>query len=198
MKNNNIQLIIDEAYEDSIWENKLKQYKKTQTLIKRRRHFKRKVLIAPYIVDENGIIKILTVLGKKHNEWSFVCGTVDKNEETILAASRELFEETKTILDCNIQNIDNVKSFSTFNITENGRIQEYTIYIFRINISESSLISSFDRMKLHGNEYNENSQISFQTLKELNDDSRTWPFIKEKFVNNFYFQHLLLESFYAI
>ena len=139
------------------------------------------VLVIPFIRKNNNIY-FITVLDKQNKEWTFISGTVDKNEKCDDAVIRELKEETKNCIDIVLTNW-NHKTFQTSYLIRN-KIRIYKVYM--IDITNSKLSTLIQYRKKIGNcfstntlthkKYNENIDIDIDTLKTF-QNKKKWSFM---------------------
>lgn len=187
-ENNYINYITD--YSDEYFISYLTNKKTVQP--KKFKNIQHKVLIVPYII-ENNIPKFLIVKDAKFNEWTFISGCTKKNESYSKAASRELYEETKKIIDVNINETNSIY-FETI-MNQNNTKCIYHIYLFNLaNFdynSSKNIISKFYSTKLKNKIFNENTDISFKTYKEICNIKNIWMFIKTSILDNFFFEKLV-------
>ena len=166
-----------------------------------------KAIIIP-IIKSNSETKFLTVKDSRHQEWIFVTGGCKKSEVDypLKCGLRELEEETRGVI--NIK----AGEFSEFQFESNVRSPEetrkdrlegiivtlvYHVYIINLNLSQEQqtrVIQEFHvnkaRMELNKingvhikKAYDENDDISFDTLEEFNKKSR-WDLIVNNVIQN--------------
>ena len=167
-----------------------------------------KAIIIPVIKSDDGENKFLTVKDSRHQEWIFVTGGCKKSEVDypLKCGLRELEEETRGVI--NIK----AGEFSEFQFESNVRSPEetrkdrlegvivtlvYHVYIINLNLSQEQqtrVIQEFHvnkaRMELNKingvhikKAYDENDDISFDTLEEFNKKSR-WDLIINNVIQN--------------
>ena len=167
-----------------------------------------KAIIIPIIKSHYGESKFLTVKDSRHQEWIFVTGGCKKSEidYPLKCGLRELEEETRGVV--NIKNGE----FSEFQFESNFRSPEetrkdrqegiivtlvYHVYIIELNITQEQqvrIVQEFHvnkaRMELNKKAgihikkaYDENDDISFDTLEEFNKKSR-WDLIINNVIEN--------------
>lgn len=183
---------IDNEYSDSYFLNYLE--KKQKEVFKKYKNIKHKVLVIPYIF-KNHIPEFLIVKDAKFNEWTFISGCIEKDESYSKAASRELLEETKKIININIDNT----SCSYFETTmiQNKIKYVYHVYILNLNISgynsSKTIINRFRASKLSERKFNENTDIAFKSYSEIYKIDNVWSFIKTTILDNFFFEKMINE-----
>jgi len=166
-----------------------------------------KAIIIP-IIKSDGENKFLTVKDSRHQEWIFVTGGCKKSEVDypLKCGLRELEEETRGVI--NIK----AGEFSEFQFESNVRSPDetrkdrlegvivtlvYHVYIINLNLTQEQqtrVIQEFHvnkaRMELNKingvhikKAYDENDDISFDTLEEFNKKSR-WDLIVNNVIQN--------------
>ena len=139
------------------------------------------VLVIPFIRKNNDMY-FITVLDKQNKEWTFISGTVDKNEKCDDAVIRELKEETKNCIDIVLTNW-NHKTFQTSYLIRN-KIRIYKVYMIDITNSKLSMLiqyrkkigNCFSTNTLTHKKYNENIDIDIDTLKTF-QNKKKWSFM---------------------
>lgn len=176
-----------------------------------------KAIIIPIIKSETGT-KFLTVRDSRHKEWIFVTGGCKKSEvdNPLKCGLRELEEETRGVI--NIRSGE----FSEFQFESNYRSPEetkkdrfegiivtlvYHVYLVNIIITpeqQTRIIHDFHankaRMEINKKEgirikkaYDENDDISFDTLEDFNKKDR-WDLIISNIIKNPLFYELMNSS----
>ena len=176
-----------------------------------------KAIIIPIIKSETGT-KFLTVRDSRHKEWIFVTGGCKKSEvdNPLKCGLRELEEETRGVI--NIRSGE----FSEFQFESNYRSPEetkkdrfegiivtliYHVYLVNIIITpeqQTRIIHDFHanraRMEINKKEgirikkaYDENDDISFDTLEDFNKKNR-WKLIITNIIENSKFYDLINSS----
>ena len=176
-----------------------------------------KAIIIPIIKSETGT-KFLTVRDSRHKEWIFVTGGCKKSEvdNPLKCGLRELEEETRGVI--NIRSGE----FSEFQFESNYRSPEetkkdrfegiivtlvYHVYLVNIIITpeqQTRIIHDFHanraRMEINKKEgirikkaYDENDDISFDTLEDFNKKDR-WDLIIANIIKNPLFYELMNSS----
>ena len=177
-----------------------------------------KAIVIPIIRSETGEPKFLTVRDSRHQEWIFVTGGCKKSEveNPLKCGLRELEEETRGAF--NIKNGE----FAEFQFESNFRSLEelkkdrfegvtvtlmYHVYLIDVKISEeqqTKIIQDFHvnraRMEMNKKDgvrikkaYDENDDISFDTLAEFNKKIR-WKLITSNIIENPKFYDLIHSS----
>ena len=176
-----------------------------------------KAIIIPVIKSETGT-KFLTVRDSRHKEWIFVTGGCKKSEvdNPLKCGLRELEEETRGVI--NIRSGE----FSEFQFESNYRSPEetkkdrfegiivtlvYHVYLINVIITaeqQTRMIHDFhsnrERMEINKKEgirikkaYDENDDISFDTLEDFNKKER-WDLIIANIIKNPLFYELMNSS----
>ena len=176
-----------------------------------------KAIIIPIIKSETGT-KFLTVRDSRHKEWIFVTGGCKKSEvdNPLKCGLRELEEETRGVI--NIRNGE----FSEFQFESSYRSPEetkkdrfegiivtlvYHVYLVNIHITaeqQTKIIQEFHvnkaRMEINKKDgirikkaYDENDDISFDTLEEFNKKNR-WTLIINNVIENPKFYDMINSS----
>ena len=154
---------IDEILEKKIEKDKEERKKK-----------KKSILAIPYF-KSNGKIFFVNVKDKKTNEWTFISGTVEEKESYNEAIKRELVEETKQCINFYLSD-KNHKKFKI--IYFDGKVvKNYKVYFLDIG-GENNIINCFKNSKLKDKKFNENVDISINTLDEFKN-KHIWSFISE-------------------
>ena len=172
-----------------------------------RQEIRHKAIIIPVIKDPDGT-RFLTVRDSRHQEWIFVTGGCKKSEidNPLKCGLRELEEETRGVL--NIKTGD----YTEFQFESNQRSPEelkkdkfegitvklvYHVYMIPVDITREhqiEMIHSFhtNREKMESSKkegarikraYDENDDISFDTLEEFNKKKR-WKLIVNNVIEN--------------
>ena len=175
-----------------------------------------KAIIVPVI--RTPIPRFLTVRDSRHREWIFVTGGCKKSEVEcpLKCGIRELEEETRGVV--NVQ----TGKFAEFQFESTNRSPEelkkdrseglivtlvYHVYIIDIEVTENeqrAMIKRFheNKLKMDTNKrdgvhikkaYDENDDISFDTLEEFNKKSR-WALIVKNIIENPSFYEALNSS----
>ena len=152
----------------------------------------RKVIVAPFYKKDNDIF-FLIVKDRTHKEWTFITGGCKLHEDDLQSALRELLEETKNIvsLEPDVQSIKRIE-FSTTYREPHQRIRDkikgeniVTLYsmffidITNIKSSPMELRNQFRSIKNLRGAYNENLDITFETLDAFLRKNYVWRFIKQ-------------------
>jgi len=177
-----------------------------------------KAIVIPLVKSGTGEPKFLTVKDSRHQEWIFVTGGCKKSEvdNPLRCGLRELEEETRGAV--NIK----TGEFSEFQFESNYRSPEeikkdrfeglivtlvYHVYIINLNITpeqQIKIINDFHtnkaRMEMNKKDgvrikkaYDENDDISFDTLDEFNKKIR-WKLIINNIIENPKFYELMNSS----
>ena len=152
----------------------------------------RKVIVAPFFKKDNQVY-FLIVKDRTHKEWTFITGGCKLHEDDLQSALRELLEETKNIvcLDPAPQFIKRIE-FSTTYREPHQRIRDkakgesivtlYSMFFIDITNIQSSpleLRNKFRSIKNLRGAYNENLDITFETLDSFLKKNYVWRFIKQ-------------------
>ena len=182
-----------------------------------RHEIRHKAIIIPIIKSETGT-KFLTVRDSRHQEWIFVTGGCKKSEvdNPLKCGLRELEEETRGVI--NIR----TGEFSEFQFESNYRSPEetkkdrfegiivtlvYHVYLVNVNITSEQqirIVQDFhaNRVRMEINKkdgvrikkaYDENDDISFDTLDDFNKKTR-WKLIITNIIENPKFYDLMNSS----
>jgi hypothetical protein len=176
-----------DAYYIKYLESKNKDTKKVKCI-------KHKILSIPYIVI-NDIPKFLIVKDYKFNEWTFISGCIEKKESNFQAASRELFEESKQIINLKITE-KNCIYFETIFFEKNVK---YVYHVHLIDLSKfginnpRKIINSFHSKKLLNKKFNENTDIGFKSYDEICKIPNVWSFVRSNILNKFFFEKIINE-----
>jgi len=183
-----------------------------------RLEIRHKAIIIPVIKSDTSESKFLTVKDSRHQEWIFVTGGCKKSEvdNPLKCGLRELEEETRGVI--NIRNGE----FSEFQFESSYRSPEetkkdrfegiivtlvYHVYLVNIHITaeqQTKIIQEFHvnkaRMEINKKDglrikkaYDENDDISFDTLEEFNKKNR-WALIINNVIENPKFYDMINSS----
>jgi 8-oxo-dGTP pyrophosphatase MutT (NUDIX family) len=165
--------------------------------------YRSKVLIIPY-VKEKGDILFLLVKDRKHAEWTFISGTCRKRcmEHPIQCATRELKEETKEIIDIDLNTwphrhvvIDTTyyEPDPNCSVPEKKIMTTYHIYFVNMTdypLSSREVVEAFAASGKKGKHFNENSDIDFCTL-DMFSKINFWKFITHVVFNDDQFNDII-------
>lgn len=134
----------------------------------------RKVLAIPYIVRRGKKTRFLVVQDAESQEWTFISGTCEPNERPRVCVVRELYEETKGLI--SLRGLP--KRTRVFRIILNNK--RIDVFFIPLRITEEqmkTLPAEFLQIETHIHEYEENSQIRFETLAMFQRRKNIWPLI---------------------
>jgi 8-oxo-dGTP pyrophosphatase MutT (NUDIX family) len=169
---------------------------------------KHKAIVIPVIRSEMGI-KFLTVRDSRHQEWIFVTGGCKKSEvdNPLKCGLRELEEETRGTINIKTGEFTEFE-FKSFPDKDNFEgILVYHVYLIYVNITDEqqrNIVTSFHlnraKMELAKKDgvrikkaYDENDDISFDTLDDFNRKKR-WKLITSNIIENPIFYDLINSS----
>lgn len=94
------------------------------------------------IIDDNKVLLVKHVSGSDHlnNKYGLPAGRVDDGESLVVAARRELLEETGLSVD--ISNLNKLNKVWTAVIERKTGKQEFSLEVFVVNSYSGSLINS--------------------------------------------------------
>jgi len=166
-----------------------------------------KAIIIP-IIKSDGENKFLTVKDSRHQEWIFVTGGCKKSEVDypLKCGLRELEEETRGVINIKAGEFSEFQFESDIRSPDETRKDRlegvivtlvYHVYIINLNLTQEQqtrVIQEFHvnkaRMELNKingvhikKAYDENDDISFDTLEEFNKKSR-WDLIVNNVIQN--------------
>jgi len=166
-----------------------------------------KAIIIP-IIKSDGENKFLTVKDSRHQEWIFVTGGCKKSEVEypLKCGLRELEEETRGVINIKAGEFSEFQFESDIRSPDETRKDRlegvivtlvYHVYIINLNLTQEQqtrVIQEFHvnkaRMELNKingvhikKAYDENDDISFDTLEEFNKKSR-WDLIVNNVIQN--------------
>lgn len=142
-----------------------------------------KVLVIPFLLPENGPPKFLVVHDRMFQEWTFISGGMKIFENAEECATRELREETRSMVRMCIR--ENT-SASVMNLLydENGRQNYYTVFLCEMTgATEETLrdieqgFRSMSSVARKSREMNENDDLQFLTIDEIRREPKLWSFI---------------------
>jgi len=167
-----------------------------------------KAIIIPIIRSEFGDDRFLTVKDSRHQEWIFVTGGCKKSEfdYPLKCGLRELEEETRGVVNIKTGEFSEFKFESDVRSSDEirkdrseGLIVNLVYHVYMINLhvtkeQQARMIQEFHvskaRMDMNKRDginikkaYDENDDMSFDTLEEFNKKSR-WPLIVDNIINN--------------
>ena len=172
-----------------------------------------KAIIVPVVRSKEN--KFLTVKDSRHQEWIFVTGGCKKSEiqSPLKCGIRELEEETRGVINIKSGEFSEFEFKSSYRSPEETRRDRgegvivtlmYHVYIVNLTITpdeQKEVVKKFheNRLKMEINKikgvhikkaYDENDDISFDTLEEFNKKSR-WSLIIKNIIDNAEFYKLL-------
>jgi hypothetical protein len=165
-----------------------------------------KAIIVPVV--RSPIPRFLTVRDSRHQEWIFVTGGCKKSEveSPLKCGLRELEEETRGVVNIKTDEFSEFQFVSTYRSPEETRKDRsegiivtlvYHVYIINLDVTQEeqeNIIQRFheNRLKMEHNKregvhikkaYDENDDISFDTLEEFNKKPR-WNLIVKNIIDN--------------
>lgn len=186
-------MLFETDYSDEYFTEYLNKMEE-KSISKKYYKIRHKVLVIPYILVENEM-KFLIVKDKKFGEWTFISGCIDGKESNFNAGRRELFEETKKLV--NIQLMKSNCVYFETKLYENNIKYVYHVHLVDIKkfgyIDSERIIKTFRSTKLPEKKYNENSDIDFKTFSEIKKLSNVWAFIRTHILDNFFFEKTINE-----
>jgi hypothetical protein len=162
--------------------------------------------------------KFLTVRDSRHQEWIFVTGGCKKSEVEcpLKCGLRELEEETRGVINIKNGEFSEFQFESTVRSLEETRKDRsegiivtlvYHVYIINLNVTheqQKEIVKTFhvNKLKMDNNKreglhvkksYDENDDISFDTLEEFNKKVR-WTLIVKNIIENKEFYDTMYSS----
>lgn len=162
---------------------------------------RRKVIVVPYVRTPTDT-RFMVVKDRKHKEWTFITGGVKSKETDMQAAERELREETKgtlgldfTMLPCKMFQFktDYRESQEIIDDREKRQVVHtvYTVYMIDISPLDTNTIKTqFRSIKRMKGAYNENADLSFETLDSFARKTHVWKFIREHVLPSTHFNEI--------
>lgn len=172
-----------------------------------RKETRHKAIVVP-IIRSDTETKFLTVRDSRHQEWIFVTGGCKKSEVEypLKCGLRELEEETRGVINIKTGEFSEFQFESSFRSIEETRKDRldgiivtlvYHVYIINLDVTQEQqkdVIKNFhinkakmDVSKREGGHikkaYDENDDISFDTLDDFNKKSR-WNLIVKHIIEN--------------
>lgn len=152
----------------------------------------RKVIVVPFVVRE-GRLQFLIVKDRAHKEWTFITGGCKAHESEAQSAMRELIEETRSVIlaDSSFSGAPRYDFTTTYREPcqrmrdrERGEIVVTTYSVFFVDISSyrkqpAEIRSQFRSIKHMRGAYNENLDVTFETLDSFLGKNFVWRFIKQ-------------------
>ena len=182
-----------------------------------RHEIRHKAIIIPIIKSEMGT-KFLTVRDSRHQEWIFVTGGCKKSEvdNPLKCGLRELEEETRGVINIRTGEFSEFQFESSYRSPEETKKDRfegiivtlvYHVYLINVNITSEQqvrIVQDFHanraRMEINKKEgvrikkaYDENDDISFDTLEDFNKKNR-WKLIITNIIENSKFYDLMNSS----
>jgi 8-oxo-dGTP pyrophosphatase MutT (NUDIX family) len=177
-----------------------------------------KAIVIPVLQTDTGDPKFLTVRDSRHQEWIFVTGGCKKSEvdNPLKCGLRELEEETRGTFVLRNGEFSEFQFESTYRSPEETKKDRfegvivtlvYHVYLINVRITEEQqarIIQEFHinkaRMEMNKKDgvrikkaYDENDDISFDTLSEFNKKNR-WNLIIKNIIENPKFYDLIHSS----
>jgi len=177
-----------------------------------------KAIVIPVLQMDTGDPKFLTVRDSRHQEWIFVTGGCKKSEvdNPLKCGLRELEEETRGTFVLRNGEFSEFQFESTYRSPEETKKDRfegvivtlvYHVYLINVRITEeqqAKIIQEFHinkaRMDMNKKDgirikkaYDENDDISFETLAEFNKKKR-WNLIIKNIIENPKFYDLIYSS----
>lgn len=158
----------------------------------------RKVIVAPFIFQDDQL-QFLIVKDRTHKEWTFITGGCKSHESDADSAVRELVEETRNIINIDRAQFDAIKfEFVTTYREPQQRIKDrergelvmtaYSMFFIDMTLlnapSPLELRAKFRNTKNLRGAFNENLDITFETLNSFMNKNFVWRFIKQVVVKN--------------
>lgn len=147
-----------------------------------------KVLVIPFAFV-HGLLFFLMVHDAQHREWSFISGGKKLNESMERCASRELYEESKGVLQFHEREFENLEYFDTrvlHSTTHHSMFKLntfYRVYFLPLAVyTEAGLRSIEDRFRkasYSDREMNENDDMRFFPHRDLKHLPTMWEFIRD-------------------
>ena len=182
-----------------------------------RPEIRHKAIVIPIIKSETGT-KFLTVRDTRNQEWIFVTGGCKKSEvdNPLKCGLRELEEETRGVINIRTGEFSEFEFESSYRSPEETKKDRfegiivtlvYHVYLINVNITSEQqvrIVQDFHanraRMEINKKEgvrikkaYDENDDISFDTLEDFNKKNR-WKLIITNIIENSKFYDLLNSS----
>jgi 8-oxo-dGTP pyrophosphatase MutT (NUDIX family) len=184
-----------------------------------RHEIRHKAIVIPIIKSETGgSTKFLTVRDTRNQEWIFVTGGCKKSEvdNPLKCGLRELEEETRGVINIRTGEFSEFEFESSYRSPEETKKDRfegiivtlvYHVYLININITSEQqvrIVQDFHanraRMEINKKEgvrikkaYDENDDISFDTLEDFNKKNR-WKLIINNIIENSKFYDLMNSS----
>ena len=147
-----------------------------------------KVLVIPYCFI-HGALNFLMVHDKTFEEWTFVSGGKKVHESVTSCAARELYEETKGVIDISEERFRE-SLFFTIHVMHsafpNSAFKLHTLYhVYFVNLRfnrDSNMRHVEDMFRASQRterEMNENDDARFFRYRDIKHIPTTWDFIKE-------------------
>jgi len=174
-----------------------------------------KAIVIPVLKTDTGDTKFLTVRDSRHQEWIFVTGGCKKSEvdNPLKCGLRELEEETRGTFSIRNGEFSEFQFESTYRSPEEIKKDRfegvivtlvYHVYLINVDITEekqAKIIQEFhdNRARMESNKkdgvrikkaYDENDDISFDTLEDFNKKNR-WNLIIKNIIENPKFYDLI-------
>lgn len=163
---------------------------------------RRKVIVIPFAISSTQDLCVLTVKDRKSKEWTFITGGCKIRETDAQAARRELREETRNLFDLDICQCPH-HSFRIKTSFRETREEAYdkarnesviTIYtVFFVEVGNlltntEEFRKAFRNIRNMKGVYNENADISFDTLYSFLHKNHVWRFIRDHVLTSIQFK----------
>lgn len=146
---------------------------------------RRKVIVIPYV--HSG--EFLVVKDRKFKEWTFITGGCKAYETDAQAARRELLEETRGTLDVPFtDDQESIKFRTTYResrelaqdrLRGERVVTQYAVFFVDVSSQAiGNLKAKFRETKNVRGAFNENADLSFETLESFAQKTHVWRFIR--------------------
>jgi 8-oxo-dGTP pyrophosphatase MutT (NUDIX family) len=164
---------------------------------------RRKIIVIPFLQSSpEQDLCVLTVKDRKSKEWTFITGGCKLRETDVQAAQRELREETRSLFDVDIASCPHhfFRFKTSFRETKEWMSDKarnehvLTLYtVFFVDVSSimthpDHFRKEFRNTKNMKGVYNENADVSFDTLESFEHKTHVWRFIREHVLRSSHFR----------
>ena len=155
---------------------------------------KHKAIAIPVSFNNPNCPRFLTVKDRRYDEWIFVTGGCKSQELPLHCALRELEEETRGTVRISA----GLYSYFNFRLYTHPFVSVYHVYVIEYNISRyqqqllecqfSRARNIMHRAKMQGKRvkrvYDENDDMRFDTITEMESHDKIWPLIQTNVLEN--------------
>lgn len=137
----------------------------------------RKILAVLYVPRKGKKTRFLVVRDAQEEEWSFISGTCEPREPYPKCALREIYEETRGLIDLRALPKSTRHMVTTYN---RKNVHVLFIPLRRTEEQMAQIVTEFANAPTYDRpEMEENTHIRFETLRQFKRRALVWTFIKD-------------------